>query len=111
MDTSPLTKSKFDMLRMVEMAVLDEREWDDFIKRVKAEENIKVPLVPTPKLEKAAESVRLYARGVLNGHNNSEDHWRKLADDVSGNHDSERRCADYTVSQRRQNRYAVVSDV
>ena len=57
------------------MTVLNKQEWDAFVKRVKAEENIKAPLVPTPKLKEAAELVRLYARGALNGRNNSTIHW------------------------------------
>lgn len=57
------------------MTVLNKQEWDAFVKRVKVEENIKVPLVPTPKLKEAAELVRLYAGGALNGHNNLEIHW------------------------------------
>jgi hypothetical protein len=33
---------------------------ESFIRRVKAEENIKVPLVPTPKLPEALEMVQLW---------------------------------------------------
>lgn len=40
--------------------VLNQKEWNDFIRRVKAEENIKVPLVPTPKLPVALEMVQLW---------------------------------------------------